>query len=408
MKTWPTKKLGEVCEVVGGGTPSTRVNDYWGNDYFWITPKDLGQITTIEVSKSGRKISKAGLKNSSAQLLPIGSVILSSRAPIGYVVINTVEIATNQGCRSFVCGSKIYNRYLYYFLSFNTDYLNSLGSGSTFREVSGSRLKEVEIPLPPLEIQRKIVKKIEELFAKISQAKSLRESAIQDTNNLIPATLSKIFEEGKLKGWKGKELNELCDLQNGFAFKSSDYIKDSNTLNIRMSNIRPSGIFDPNHNIRFLPDFYVDKYSSFLLNEGDLVIAMTDMATDPKILGIPTLVRNLNGRNFLLNQRVGKLFDFSPSIYIPFLKHYLSMQKVKEYYKNKGGGGLQINISKKDILSVQVPVPPIAEQKKIVERMDAVTQKVRELQQLQSETTANLTALKQSILHQAFEGRLIN
>ena len=156
---WPTKKLGEVCKVVGGGTPSTHVNSYWGNDYFWITPKDLGQITTIEISKTGRKISKMGLKNSSTQLLPIGSVILSSRAPIGYVVINTVEMATNQGCRSFVCSSAIYNRYLYYFLKFNTDYLNSLGSGSTFREVSGSRLKKVEIPLPPLEIQKKIVKR---------------------------------------------------------------------------------------------------------------------------------------------------------------------------------------------------------------------------------------------------------
>ena len=171
-------------------------------------------------------------------------------------------------------------------------------------------------------------------------------------------------------GWQAKELGDICDLQNGYAFQSNDYIEYSNTLNIRMSNIRPDGNFDPEHNQRFLPDEFVNKFSPFLLKVGDLIIAMTDMAGEPKILGLPTLVENLGGRNFLMNQRVGKLYGFSSDIYIPYLRYFLSSPDVKQYYKDKGAGGLQINISKSDVLSVTVPVPNISEQQRIVTILD--------------------------------------
>ena len=104
MKTkYPTKKLGEVCEVVGGGTPSTFISEYWDGDIVWITPKDMGKLDSYEILGSNKKITEAGLKNSSAKMLPKGAVVLSSRAPIGYVAIAGVPLATNQGCRSFIC-----------------------------------------------------------------------------------------------------------------------------------------------------------------------------------------------------------------------------------------------------------------------------------------------------------------
>jgi type I restriction enzyme S subunit len=187
--------------------------------------------------------------------------------------------------------------------------------------------------------------------------------------------------------WPIKKLADVCDLQNGFAFKSKDYTDNSNTLNVRMSNIRPDGSFNPDHNIRFLPDSYVKEYASFLLKEGDLVIAMTDMAGEPKILGLPTLVGNLNGRHFLMNQRVGKLFDFSDDIYIPYLRYYLSSPIIKEYYKSKGTGGLQINISKKDVLSADIPLPLFSEQKRIVAILD---QAFVDLEQARAKTEQNL------------------
>lgn len=202
--------------------------------------------------------------------------------------------------------------------------------------------------------------------------------------------------------WPVKQLKDICNLQNGFAFKSDDYISNSNTLNIRMSNIRPDGSFNPDHNIRYLPDNYVKDYSSFLLNDGDLIVAMTDMAGDPKILGLPTLVKNLQGRQFLLNQRVGKLFDFSDEIFIPYLRYYLSSPTVKSFYKSLGAGGLQINISKKDVLSVQIPVPSLQEQKHIVAILDQAFANIVQARATAETNLKNARELFDSYLQQVF------
>jgi len=200
------------------------------------------------------------------------------------------------------------------------------------------------------------------------------------------------------------KIGDICDLQNGYAFKSKDYVDDSNTLNIRMSNIRPSGEFDPDHNIKYLPDNFSEKYSDFLLDEGDLVIAMTDMAGDPKILGVPTLVKNLNGRHFLMNQRVGKLHSFSPKTFVPFLRYMLSSPSLKYYYKGKGAGGLQLNISKKDILSAEIFLPPLPVQKQIVEKLDAAFADIDKAISATEKNIENAEALYAKKLDEYFDG----
>ena len=199
------------------------------------------------------------------------------------------------------------------------------------------------------------------------------------------------------------QLSDVCDLQNGFAFKSTDYVEKSNTCNIRMSNIRPGGSFNEFHNERYLPDSYAKEYKDYLLNDGDLIIAMTDMATETKILGLPTLVNNTSGRNFLLNQRVGKLCKFSKDIYVPYLRHILTAQDVIDYYKSKGAGGLQINISKKDILSVKFPLPSVAIQQKIVAKLDAIFAEINTATAAAEANVNNAEALFQSYLTEVFE-----
>ena len=103
MKTnWEIKKLGEVCDIVNGGTPKTNVLEYWNGDILWITPKDMGKMGSFLLTDTERKISKAGLKNSSAKIIPSNSVILSTRAPIGHLAINKNAVTTNQGCKGLV------------------------------------------------------------------------------------------------------------------------------------------------------------------------------------------------------------------------------------------------------------------------------------------------------------------
>ena len=166
--------------------------------------------------------------------------------------------------------------------------------------------------------------------------------------------------------WEFTKLNQICDLLNGYAFKNSDYVAHSNTLNLRMSNIKINGGFDIEYEKRFLPDDFINKYPRFIVKDGDLVIAMTDMANDPKILGVPTIVKNSRAYNLLLNQRVGKIVDIkTDKINLDYLIFYLSKPEVRDYYKSISKKGVQINISKQDILSCDVILPPLEEQKQI-------------------------------------------
>lgn len=167
------------------------------------------------------------------------------------------------------------------------------------------------------------------------------------------------------------KLGDVCDLVNGYAFKSNDYVEQSNTLNCRMSNIRPDGRCDMMYSPKYLPDDFAKKYSDFLLKDGDLIIAMTDMADEPKILGVPTVVETL-GFNVLLNQRVGKLILLDDGINPSYLKLLLLSKKSRDFLKKFAGGGLQINIGKKDILGMPIVLPNIEEQNIVVSNIEKI------------------------------------
>ena len=153
---WKKLKVEEFANVVGGGTPKTSIEEYWNGNIPWLTPKDLSGTHDRFISKGERFISKEGLENSSAKLLPENSVLLSSRAPVGYVAIAKNPIATNQGFRSLIPFDDYNSEFIYYLLLNNTAYLENHASGTTFRELSGSVLSKLEFNIPPLATQKRI------------------------------------------------------------------------------------------------------------------------------------------------------------------------------------------------------------------------------------------------------------
>lgn len=130
-------KLGDICEIVSGSTPKTSIEEYWDGDIKWITPAEINDDTYI-VTDSVRKITDLGAKKTGLSPFPEGTVILSSRAPIGKVAIAGCAMCCNQGFKNLICSEKILNKYLYWFLKGNTSFLNSLGRGATFKEISKS------------------------------------------------------------------------------------------------------------------------------------------------------------------------------------------------------------------------------------------------------------------------------
>ena len=147
---WTEAALGDVCEIVSGATPKSNVDSYWGGEIPWLTPADLSKRDGVEISTTPRKLTAAGLASCSATLLPAGSVLLSSRAPIGHLAINTVPMATNQGFKSFIPSGSVHARYLYRWLEYRRPMLQDLGTGATFKEISKRVTAAVVIPLPPI------------------------------------------------------------------------------------------------------------------------------------------------------------------------------------------------------------------------------------------------------------------
>ena len=204
----------------------------------------------------------------------------------------------------------------------------------------------------------------------------------------------KIFNKNE---WKKVKLGDVCDLRNGVAIKSEDYIISSNTLNCRMSNIRPDGTFDILYNAKYLPDNFSEKYKNYLLKNGDLVIAMTDMAGDPKILGVPTVVKS-NGFNIIQNQRVGKLELLTDNIDENYLKFALQSKNVKNYFKKFSAGGVQLNLSKKEILNAPIVLPTIEEQKILVNLFKTIESFIY----LRKKELLNLNSLNKSLFTTMF------
>ena len=162
---WELVRLGDIGQIVGGGTPDTSHREYWDSgDIAWITPADMSQQRTKYISHGRRNITEKGLASSSARILPKGSVIFSSRAPIGYVAIAENDLCTSQGCKSVKFSVNVSPEYIYYALLAMREKIQRMGSGTTFKEVSGKVFGSVTIPLPPLEEQRRIVKRLDELM----------------------------------------------------------------------------------------------------------------------------------------------------------------------------------------------------------------------------------------------------
>ena len=190
---WPVVRLGDVADIHNGGTPKTGVADYWDGGLLWVTPAEMGKLSSPYLGTTARTLSPEGMKASNTKLMPTQSVIMSSRAPIGYLVINIEPMSFNQGCKGLIPHDALDHKYLYYFLLSSKDYLNSLGSGTTFAELSAGKLKEVEIPLPPLDEQKRIVAKLNALKSDLDALRNIQITKRVESTFLRSSILSSAF-----------------------------------------------------------------------------------------------------------------------------------------------------------------------------------------------------------------------
>jgi type I restriction enzyme S subunit len=191
---WVWTRLGDIGDVAAGGTPSTDYPENFDGNIPWITPSDLSGFTGKFISKGRRNLSEEGLNSSSAVLLPKGTVLFSSRAPIGYVVIATNPVSTNQGFKNLTCCEGIFNEYVFYYLKSSKRLAESYGSGTTFKEVSASKFARIPIPLAPLPEQQRIVEEIESRLSETDETEKIVEQSIRLSERLRQSILKTAFE----------------------------------------------------------------------------------------------------------------------------------------------------------------------------------------------------------------------
>lgn len=219
MTEWKECTIADIGTVVGGATPSTKdSSNYDGGEIAWITPKDLSNYDDRYISHGERNITEKGLNGCSAQLMPKHSVLFTSRAPIGYVAIADGEVCTNQGFKSVVPNENTDYLFLYYLLRYNKDMIEGLGSGTTFKEVSGSTMKGVKVRVPTtLSAQKAIGRFLDSIDCKIEENRKINKNLLDQAQSIF--TQEFLMLDRIPEGWQESSLLGIADYLNGLAMQ---------------------------------------------------------------------------------------------------------------------------------------------------------------------------------------------
>jgi type I restriction enzyme S subunit len=396
--SWKTVPLGEVCTIVNGGTPKSEVAQYWDGNLNWITPKEMGKLNSREVFTTERKITENGLKNSSAKLLPINSVILSSRAPIGHLAINKELMATNQGCKGLVPSSSLNYEYLYYFLSYSKKLLNDMGSGATFKELSGSKLATVEIPLPPLSTQKKIVSKLDAIFAEIDKASAAAEANAKNAEILFQSHLIQLFNTGNTE-FISVPIGEIGEVISGSGFPVDEQgLIDEEVPFYKVSDMNLAGneTYMVSHNNSISKET-AKRLGAKIIPSKSVIFPKIGgaIATNKKrILSIPSCVDN-NVMGIYPNQKIVTaefFFHLFSTIELSSLANEAALPSIKKSTVEER----LVNIPKS-----------LKEQHSLVLKIDSLKNNTSVLKLGYLKKLSDLNLLKNSILSQAYSGELV-
>ncbi|WP_292365050.1 MULTISPECIES: restriction endonuclease subunit S [unclassified Methanoculleus] len=433
---WACCKMGEISQIIGGGTPtSSDQTNFEDNGFPWLTPADLSGFSGKYIERGSRSLSEKGLKTSSAKAMPAGTVLMSSRAPIGYLAIAANPICTNQGFKSFILKGGIFSDYIFYWLKYSMDVIESMASGTTFKEISGSRAKEIPVLVPPLPEQHRIAAAIETLFARLDAAnarlervpgilKQFRQSIFiaafsgQLTRDYEPECLDnqvsnkqqdqtkeiEVQEPLKLyplpSNWSWSTVAEIASrLQYGASVKADAGANEGIPI-LRMGNIRDNKI-----DITELKYVNPGKndYSSFYLQKGDILFNRTN---SPELVG-KSAVFDLD-LNALFASYIIRIQTDPALISNKYLCLWINSPWGRWWARTVRTDGVsQSNISATKVKSMPIPLPPLPEQHEIVRRVDALFALADKIEAEVAAARAKTETMRQSILAQAFSGRLV-
>jgi type I restriction enzyme S subunit len=407
-KDWKYVKLSEIGKIISGGTPSTSISEYWEGSINWIAPSDLTGYKNIRIKSGKKSIAELGLKKSSARLMPKGSVLFSSRAPIGYTVIADEELCTNQGFKSIIPYDFVDSLYIYYFLKASKQEAEKVASGTTFKEISLKSFSELSFPLPTLKTQQAIVSKIEELFSELDKGIDDLKTAQLQLKTYRQSVLKWAFEgkltnenvkDGELpKGWEWTTFEKVCvkigdidhkmpkQLEKGYPYVST---KDfTNDLKISFDNAKYISEED-----------YLNLSRKIKPEKGDIIF--------PRYGTI--------GKNILVDFDKEFLVSYSCAVIKPNYDKVISKYiylfslspKVTDEIRKYVVETTQANIGISSIKSFVFPLPSLEVQHNVIEVLESRLSVADKMEESIAQSLQQAEALRQSILKKAFSGELV-
>ena len=398
MSGWSRVRLGDCCEIVSGATPDTSSDEFWGGDICWVTPKDLSGLQGHFISDTPRKLTATGLASCSAATLPPNSVLFSSRAPIGHVAINTVPMATNQGFKSFIPGPTVDAKFLFRWLRANRPFLENLGVGATFKEVSKSIVANVQIPLPPLPEQRRIAS----ILDKADALRVKRREALAQLDRLAQAIFVEMFGDPMSPEGRWRPV-PVSDFVAGFESGKSVAAEDEDDPSSRFRVLKVSAVtsldFKP-YESKAAPVDHVPQDSHFV-RRGDLLFSR---ANTMELIGATAYVSDTPD-DLLLPDKLWRFVWHGEPLATPQFVNYLFRQpkfRAEIGRRASGSSGSMKNISQEKVMSIEVALPPLSMQQEFSHRIE----KLILLKKAHSSAAEASDALFASLQHRAFRGAL--
>lgn len=386
-------QLRDIGDIVSGATPKTTVAENFGGAIPWLTPADLSGYTQKYISHGARNLTKQGYDSCSAQIMPSGTVLFSSRAPIGYTAIAKNPICTNQGFKSIVPKPFVNSEFLYYQLIYLRKTIQEMGSGTTFKEISAKKFGAVQVIVPPLPEQERIVARIEKLLSQLDASVAELKMAKERLKVYRQAVLKEAFAICS----ETVRIRELCNVVRGGSPRPAG---DERFYNGTIPFLKVADLTN-------IPGMYLTKFSSTIKKAGlkrtRLVSANTLLLSNSgATLGVPKICRFQT----TFNDGIAAFLDLDEKReYLPYHYYFWMSQTLALRAINQGAA--QPNLNTAIIGNVLIPHCSYAEQKEISQQIEARLSVCDNIEKTVDTALQQAEALRQSILKKAFEGEMV-
>lgn len=395
---WQTRTLGEICDVVGGGTPSKKRSDYYDHGTIpWATVRDMNAEYLTETEFS---ITQAAMRESSTNIIPANNVVIATRVGLGKVCLLGQDTAINQDLKGILpkSGVDLSIPFLFRWFQNVTDRIVAAGTGATVQGVKIPFIKSLEIPVPSRAEQHRIVAILDEAFAAITTAKANAEKNLQNAREVFESQLSAVFLQ-QSKQWKEAVLGDACTFVNGDRGKNYPNRNDYATTGIPWINaghILDDGTIS-SRDLNFITKEKFDSLRSGKVQVGDIIYCLRGT------LGKIAIVENIE-----CGAIASSLVIIRPSSLLNniFLYFYLSSPVGKNLILRFQNGTAQPNLGARSVAKYPIPLPPLEEQERVAEVLARVRREIVRVSAINKQKLGSLDELKQSLLHQAFTGAL--